>query len=111
MNNSQNLQYNEQINKHLTYINQVKLAFEKQCEKLKNTAEIAISKIPVTSIDKKDQEIKIKVELKKNLDKTLEEFGKVLKDSFGNNLILLERIYREKENLRLKEIESLFTKT
>lgn len=110
MNNLKDLQYHEQINKHLAYINQVKLAFEKQCEKFKNEAEIAISQIPANSPNSKDQEIKIKVELKKNLNRTLEEFETILKNSFGNNLILLEKIYREKEDLRLKEIENLFPK-
>ena len=68
MDNSKDLKYQEQINKHLAYINEVKTAFEKQCETLKTTAEAAISQIPAAAPDKKDQEIKIKVELKKKLD-------------------------------------------
>jgi len=52
--------------------------------------------------------LKIKVELKANLDKVIKEFVLEMKKSFYNNLSALEEINKQKEKLYLSEIEIQF---
>ena len=97
--------YDQQIQKHLDYIRMVSEACRQKCEQLKVDAEKQIAAINKPG---SEDEIKVKVQLKKDLDKVVEEFEKEMRRSFINNLTELEEIYRQKELIAIAIIEKEF---
>lgn len=99
--------YQEQAKKYLNYIQIVSEACQKRNDELRQQAE---TKIQALNGQNKDEEIKIKVQLKKDLDQVIEDFEKEMRKSFGSNLTILEEIYRQKEIIYLNQIEKNFEK-
>jgi hypothetical protein len=97
--------YQQQIQKYLDYIRVVSEACQKRCDELRMEAE---KKIAALNGNNSDEELKIKIQLKKDLDQMIEEFDKEMRKSFGNSLVTLEEIYRQKELLYLNKIEEQF---
>ncbi len=99
------LQYQQEAQKQTQHMEAVIEAFYKQCDFLKNEAEKAIAALDTALPDRQNQENRIKLKLKKDLQTVLEQFEKELKRSFGLGLVDLENIYHKKEVQKMAEIE------
>jgi F0F1-type ATP synthase delta subunit len=95
--------YNTQLQKHLSYINSVAAACQSRCEDLRKEADARIAALTAPN---EEEETKIKIKLKKQLDQLITEFEREMRNKFINNLFALEHIYREKEVLELQKIET-----
>lgn len=98
-------QYNDEAKKQLIYIETISDAFNKECTRLKDQAELKISQLNQNDPSVKDQENKIKLQLKLDLKKVLDQYEKELKKNFISGIKSLESIYALKEKQKLLEIE------
>lgn len=89
----------------MDYIEKVTQAFQTQCEQLRTQTEQKISALDPNLANRQDQENLFKLELKRSLDKLVEEYEKEIKRSFIKSIVSLEDIYHEKELIRLAELE------
>jgi hypothetical protein len=97
--------YNQAAQTQMQYIENVSIAFRQKCDDLRMTVEGQISTLDPKSPDQTNQANLLKLKFKQDLDLVVEQYEKEMKRSFGNSLIALEEIYRQKELLRLSEIE------
>lgn len=98
-------QYDEEAQKQLIYIETISDAFNKECTRLKEQAEFKINQLNQNDPSIKDQENTIKLQLKLDLKKVLDQYEKELKKNFINGIKSLENIYILKEKQKLLEIE------
>ena len=97
--------YNQASQAQMTHIENVSTAFRKRCEELKTAVEQKISTLDSTKPETEHQTNLLKLKFKQDLDIVVDQYEHELKTSFGNSLIALEEIYRQKELLKLLEIE------
>jgi hypothetical protein len=97
--------YQQAAQNQLNHIEAVSKAFYQQCELLKNTTEQAISALDKSQPAAQDQENRLKLKLKKDLQMVLAQYEKELKNKFLIGLTDLEEIYRQKELQKMDEIE------
>lgn len=94
--------YKQTAQSHLQYIENVSEAFQQKCKSLKVAVEKEISALDAKNLDQINL---LKLKFKRDLDLVVEQYEKEMKRSFGKSLIVLEEIYRQKELLRMSEIE------
>ena len=97
--------YTQTAQGQMQHIENVSDAFHQKCEELKMAVEKAISALDPKIPETVNQTNLLKLKFKQDLDMVVAQFEKEMKRSFGNSLIALEEIYRQKELLRLSEIE------
>ncbi|MCC7432419.1 hypothetical protein IT412_02740 [Candidatus Peregrinibacteria bacterium] len=97
--------YQSTAQQQLDHSEAVFQAFQNKCNELKALIEKEISALDKTKPDYQNQVNLLKLKLKQDLDLVVKQFEKEIKRSFGKNLEALELIYKEKEKMRLQEIE------
>lgn len=99
------LKYQQEAQNQLNGIASAKAAFEAECKALKDSTEEKIAALDQTDPLKEDKANKLKLELKKDLNKKLVQFEKDQRHNFTDGIVKLEDIFHEKEVRRMKEIE------
>lgn len=97
--------YQQAAQNQLSHIEAVSQAFYQQCELLKSDTEKAIAALDKSQPTVVDQENRLKLKLKQNLQMVLDQYEKELKNKFLIGLTELEEIYRQKELQKMDEIE------
>jgi hypothetical protein len=97
--------YQAASQQEMDYIEKVTQAFSNKCEELKTQTEQKIAALDTKDPDFKNKENQLKLELKRALDKMVDEYEKEVKKSFRLSIVGLEEIYHQKELMRLQEIE------
>lgn len=100
-------QYQQTAQKQFQYMESVNAAFQKRCMELRDIADKSIIALDSKAADFEDQQVKIKVKLKTDLDQVLQQYETEIRKSFSKNLDELEVIYRQKEVERLADIEKI----
>ncbi len=100
-------QYKQTAQKQFQYMESINAAFQQRCMELRVMAEKSIAALDSQTVDFEDQQIKIKVKLKTDLDQVLQQYETEMRKSFSKNLDELEVIYRQKEVERLADIEKI----
>jgi len=103
--NQINQQYTQAAQSQMQHIENVSTAFRQKCEELKAATEKQIAALDPKNPDSVNQSNLIKLKFKQDLDVVVEQYEREMKRSFGNSLMALEEIYRQKELLKLQEIE------
>lgn len=99
------LKYQQAAQQQLGHIEAVGEAFRQECQKLKDQTEAEIAKLNPQAANFHEQSSRLKLALKDNLQKVLQQMEMELRRSFGVGLIELEEIYHQKELASIKKIE------
>lgn len=99
--------YNQTVNEQRDYLTKLQDAFNRHCDEITTEAQHKLKEIPETNIEARQAVFQ---EQRKKLDEALAQLKTEVDTSTGRIRRKLEEIHRQREELKLKELEQIMTK-